>query len=46
MYTPKIIQITPSIIQHEIITSLPDIINDSEHKVRLHRMQSEIHTDD
>ncbi|KAG1141804.1 hypothetical protein G6F37_006431 [Rhizopus arrhizus] len=28
----EIIQITPSIIQHEIITSLPDIINDSEHK--------------
>lgn len=28
----EIIQITPPIIQHEMITSLPDIINDSEHK--------------
>ncbi|KAI7899702.1 Fanconi anaemia protein FANCD2 [Cokeromyces recurvatus] len=28
----EIIQITPTVIQHEIITSLPDIINDSEHK--------------
>lgn len=28
----EIIQITPSIIQHEMITSLPDIVNDSEHK--------------
>ncbi|KAI9025258.1 Fanconi anaemia protein FANCD2 [Phycomyces nitens] len=28
----EIIDITPPIIQHEIITSLPDIINDSEHK--------------
>ncbi|KAL4206758.1 Fanconi anemia protein FANCD2, partial [Rhizopus microsporus] len=28
----EIIQITPSVVQHEIITSLPDIINDSEHK--------------
>lgn len=28
----EIIQITPPVIQHEMITSLPDIINDSEHK--------------
>ncbi|KAK4518683.1 uncharacterized protein ATC70_008905 [Mucor velutinosus] len=28
----EIIQITPAVIQHEMITSLPDIINDSEHK--------------
>ncbi|KAG2226033.1 hypothetical protein INT45_002499 [Circinella minor] len=28
----EVIQITPTVIQHEIITSLPDIINDSEHK--------------
>ncbi|KAG1448809.1 hypothetical protein G6F56_008838 [Rhizopus delemar] len=28
----EIIQITPPVIQHEIITSLPDIVNDSEHK--------------
>ncbi|KAL0093289.1 Fanconi anemia protein FANCD2 [Phycomyces blakesleeanus] len=28
----EIIDITPPIIQHEIITSLPEIINDSEHK--------------
>ncbi|KAI8640920.1 Fanconi anaemia protein FANCD2, partial [Parasitella parasitica] len=28
----EIIQITPPIIQHEMITSLPDIVNDSEHK--------------
>ncbi|CEP15345.1 hypothetical protein [Parasitella parasitica] len=28
----EIIQITPLILQHEIITSLPDIVNDSEHK--------------
>lgn len=32
----KIIHITPPVIQHEIITSLPDIINDTEHKVMLH----------
>ncbi|GAA5812259.1 hypothetical protein MFLAVUS_005709 [Mucor flavus] len=28
----EIIQITPAVIQHELITSLPDIVNDSEHK--------------
>ncbi|KAI8368444.1 Fanconi anaemia protein FANCD2 [Choanephora cucurbitarum] len=28
----EIIQITPTVIQCEIITSLPDIVNDSEHK--------------
>ncbi|KAI8343466.1 Fanconi anaemia protein FANCD2 [Chlamydoabsidia padenii] len=28
----EIIQITPNIIQHEIITSLPDMLNDAEHK--------------
>ncbi|CAO3636846.1 unnamed protein product [Mucor hiemalis] len=28
----EIISITPAVIQHELITSLPDIINDSEHK--------------
>lgn len=32
-FITKIIQITPPVIQHEIITSLPDIINDTEHKV-------------
>ncbi|OBZ85627.1 Fanconi anemia group D2 protein [Choanephora cucurbitarum] len=36
MYSPidftSIIQITPTVIQCEIITSLPDIVNDSEHK--------------
>ncbi|KAI9304749.1 Fanconi anaemia protein FANCD2 [Cunninghamella echinulata] len=28
----EIIQVTPTEIQHEIITSLPDILNDTEHK--------------
>ncbi|KAI7866437.1 Fanconi anaemia protein FANCD2 [Spinellus fusiger] len=28
----EIIEITPSVLQHELITSLPDIVNDSEHK--------------
>ncbi|ORZ16363.1 Fanconi anaemia protein FancD2 nuclease-domain-containing protein [Absidia repens] len=28
----EIIQITPNVIQHEIITSLPDMLNDAEHK--------------
>lgn len=35
-FVTKIIQITPPVIQHEIITSLPDIINDTEHKVTTH----------
>lgn len=36
----KIIHITPPVIQHEIITSLPDIINDTEHKVMVHLLGS------
>lgn len=26
-------QVTPQAIQHEMISALPDIVNDSEHKV-------------
>ncbi|KAI8093433.1 Fanconi anaemia protein FANCD2 [Halteromyces radiatus] len=28
----ELIQITPNVIQHEIITTLPDMLNDAEHK--------------
>lgn len=37
----KIIHITPPVIQHEIITSLPDIINDTEHKVIIHSLAND-----
>ncbi|KAI9475361.1 Fanconi anemia protein FancD2 nuclease-domain-containing protein [Zychaea mexicana] len=41
----EIIQITPTVIQHEIITSLPDIINDSEHKPIVVYLKELMHED-